>query len=117
MASLALQIEASYPNPAYPHIVMSVWVLGCLLEKLKFSPGPQQEVPPARAEAEARKLAQRLRPERKHKQRGDDLTFNGTALGLSRAAKQTSYAKLQGGAVTQTTRRWPLFPPFPQAYD
>lgn len=62
-------------------------------------------------------LVQRLRPERKHKQRGDYLAFNDTALGPSKATKQTSYAKLLGGAVTQTTRRWPLFPPFPHAYD
>lgn len=87
LALPAPETEASFPQPCSPpHADVSV--------------GP--EVPISKVEnfprALARgshQLAQRLRPERKHKQRGDDLTFNGTAPGPSKTARQAvSYAKL-----------------------
>ena len=76
------------------------------------------EVLPRAPAGGSHQLAEKLRPERKHKQRGDDLTFNGTTLGPSKTARpKVSSAKLLGGALTNNSRRSPLFPPSPPAYD
>lgn len=96
LASLAPEIEASSPQPCPPPHADVGMGPGVPISKI--------EIFPRALAGGSYQLAQRLRPERKHKQRGDDLTFNGTSLGPCRAAKQTvSYAKLLGGAVTQTT--------------
>lgn len=80
LASPAPEIKVSFPKPC-PSLYTNVIV----------GPG----VPISKAEiflralaGSSHQLAKRMKPERMHKQKRDDLTFNGTALGPCKAVRQ-----------------------------